>query len=352
MLPGTNIDRNYYCCNIMRSIIIRTCHNNRNNDWIRCCWFDLSKPEPWNSFSLWLPERPQRQMGYPHNNIVQRRRVWNNVHWTAISNIKFCRHQNLFRYYHIHESLSRSMHTDKNMDHNIGDNNPLNQNTTFEMNSKMKNSDIGTTQTTTSTPPIPLPEPTWSVHSLELHKNHPPMDYNELKLLAKRAVIDLNYLHETNKIRIEQLCQDLGNMMHMIQHVTTTINRSIISSCTDNNKKPETFNENDRTSHYEQPLTYQDIYDKPRGVTTAPIRKRINTFRPIDDHSIDTTNPLENTNDDKKVLDNNDNNRSDVMCQENKHVWDHYIKPTKMKNVGGHYYFVVPTKQGKTDNEK
>lgn len=172
---------------------------------------------------------------------------------------------------------------------------------------------------------IQLPEPTWSINSLELNKNHKPMEYNELKVLAKRAIIDLHYLsNTTNKMSIETLRQDLGNMMHMIQNITIT----------SNNKQQQ----NDDNS-----MTCQDIYDKPRGVTTAPIRTTIpitQSKKNIDNNVIQVA-----TND--SSINNNFHhvtNASTSTEEDNKKLWDQYIKPTKMKSVGGHYYFVIPTK--------
>lgn len=169
--------------------------------------------------------------------------------------------------------------------------------------------------------PITIPEPTWSVNSLQLHKNHKPMDYNELKVLAKRAVIDLDYLSNSNKMNIQHLCQDLGNMMHMIQNVTT------MKEILDNNT-----------------LTCQDIYDRPRGVTMAPLRTGNATENIKKNPNPDTTvkikaSHVENTNETY----NKDDDASDIR-KENIKLWDHYIKPTKMKSVGGHHYFVIPTK--------
>lgn len=176
---------------------------------------------------------------------------------------------------------------------------------------------------------IQLPEPTWSVNSLELNKNHKPMEYNELKVLAKRAIIDLHYLSKTNKMSIDTLRQDVGNMMHMIQNITTT----------SNNKQQQ----NDDNS-----MTCQDIYDRPRGVTTAPIRATIpitQSKKNIDNNMIQVA-----TND--TSVNNNFYHITNASCtstdkQDNKKLWDQYIKPTKMKSVGGHYYFVIPTKMEK-----
>jgi hypothetical protein len=195
-------------------------------------------------------------------------------------------------------------------------------------------------------PVIELPEPTWSVHSLELHKNHKPMSYDELKVLAKRAIIDLDYLSKTSKMNIDKLCQDLGNMMHMIHNVTKeTTNEQIIS--------------------YEK-LTCQDIYDKPRGVTTAPIRTAKTTIENIankdqllknvatarDEHVLkNIAVEKDHTNHNKAnemiypVTENDDNATADEL-KENEKLWDQYIKPIKMRRVGGHYYFVIPTKNG------
>lgn len=55
--------------------------------------------------------------------------------------------------------------------------------------------------------------PTWSVEDLGLASCHPPVNQNELKRLARLALIDIAE-------KSDPLEQDLGNMFHMIQRLT------------------------------------------------------------------------------------------------------------------------------------
>jgi hypothetical protein len=114
--------------------------------------------------------------------------------------------------------------------------------------------------TTTTTPPPPrsrsnpiIPEPTWSLKSLELSQTHAPVSDQELSRLTKRAVIDLTAMdshNSTSNISKTSLAQELGNMMHMIQQV----------------QSPLLGTEMDH-------LTDAAIYDVPRGVTSTPVRR-------------------------------------------------------------------------------
>ena len=85
-----------------------------------------------------------------------------------------------------------------------------------------------------------VPKPTWHIADLQLDVNHPPVSEAELQILAKRALVDVKQLE--NK---EQLRQDLGNLLHMIDQV---------SSASD------------------QEIDHHSMYDLPRGVTSAPVR--------------------------------------------------------------------------------
>lgn len=144
----------------------------------------------------------------------------------------------------------------------------------------------GTPGVSTTSTPFRLPEPTWSVHDLELSKQHPPISAVELEKLAKRALLDLNHLDESTR---NELRQDLGNMMHMIEQVLS-------------------FRRNEKGIEWSD----ADIYDKPRGVTAAPLRKD---------------------------ADNNKDTEAD-----HDQVWEKFLKPQTTK-IGAHDYFSIETKR-------
>ena len=133
-----------------------------------------------------------------------------------------------------------------------------------------------------------LPEPTWSVEDLGLSKQHTPVSEEELRKLAKRAMLDFGQLDEKKR---EQLKQDLGNMMHIIQQVSSFEYSTDVA------------------------LDASDMYDKPRGVKTAPLR---------DDSS-----------------DKQDKEQED----EAKQVWDSLLKVKATARMGAHSYFSIETKR-------
>ena len=61
-----------------------------------------------------------------------------------------------------------------------------------------------------------IPDPTWSVEDLDLTSNRPRLPPEELKRLSRLALIDIDSI--TDK---EGLEQDLANMLHMIDQVST-----------------------------------------------------------------------------------------------------------------------------------
>jgi hypothetical protein len=146
----------------------------------------------------------------------------------------------------------------------------------------------GTEGVSTTVAPFRLPEPTWSVQDLELSKQHPPISVVELEKLAKRALLDLSHLDESTR---DDLRQDVGNMMHMIGQV-------------------QSFRQNDKGI---DELSDGDIYDKPRGVTTAPLRK-----------------DGDSCNKDTKV-------DHDQVCEK-------FLRPQTTK-IGAHDYFSIETKR-------
>ena len=62
---------------------------------------------------------------------------------------------------------------------------------------------------------IEIPEPTWSVASLQLDRDHEPIPRDELDKLARRALIRVDDSNAT------QLQQDVGNMMYLLSQVVS-----------------------------------------------------------------------------------------------------------------------------------
>ena len=152
--------------------------------------------------------------------------------------------------------------------------------------------------TTSSSSSSFIPDPTWSLQELELSKQHAPISDAELQTLAKRALLDLTSLDgptATTTTR-EQLRQDLGNMMHMIEQV----------QCFD-------FDETVQDATF---LGEAALYDTPRGVVAAPLRR--------DD----------NSEENKAIAD---------QTEEAQRVWEHFLQPQTTK-VGAHNYFSIETK--------
>ena len=138
-----------------------------------------------------------------------------------------------------------------------------------------------------------IPAPTWSIASLELEKQHAPVDRPTLEALAKRALIDLRQLDN-----VSELQQEVGNMMHMMNQVQELDERT------------------GKDEDIDDEVGARLMYDVPRNVTAAPLR-----------HSRSET---ELTNED-------DSNSS-------RRVWDSFLTP-KTQRVGGHSYFVIPTQR-------
>jgi hypothetical protein len=147
-----------------------------------------------------------------------------------------------------------------------------------------------------------FPQATWSVESLQLHKNHNPISYNELTVLAKRAVIDINTLESKQCI---QLQQDVGNMLHMIEQV-------MISDIKEENNTGMSILQQQKDT-----LTTSDLYDTPRGVHAVPLR------------------------DDDATNDNSTNSKElQQIYKEYETVWTSYLQPNT-KRIGSHNYFVI-----------
>ena len=139
-----------------------------------------------------------------------------------------------------------------------------------------------------------LPPPSWSIASLELDKQHEPISEEELEVLAKRALIELPQDNVSSpNLDTDQLRQDLGNMLHMVRKVQ------------------------DFASDDSEALSGEDIYDAPRGVRSAPVRRHGST---------------------------------EEEDREAEQVWKSLLEP-KTSLVGAHPYFVIATKEEKTDNK-
>jgi hypothetical protein len=155
------------------------------------------------------------------------------------------------------------------------------------------------------TKPFAIPAPTWSIESLQLNQSHKPASMEELHLLAKRSVLDLRRFDEKSR---NQLCQDLGNMLHMIENV-------------------KGGDKNSASSSENIVIDPVELYDIPRGVSEAPFR----------DDDKDTINDHEkNTNDDE---------------QYSRSVRESFLEP-KMKRVGGYQYYEIVTSVKRTTTDR
>jgi hypothetical protein len=123
-----------------------------------------------------------------------------------------------------------------------------------------------------------MPSATWSLEDLNLTSSPKPIPEEELQKLANRACIDLAKIQDK-----ENLCQQVSNMLQCLEYVKRI-------------NLPE--------------LTLEEIYDDPRGLTTAPCRKS----------TLASSFEIEEANDVRRKLLQN-----------------------KMKAIGGHYYFIIDT---------
>jgi hypothetical protein len=125
---------------------------------------------------------------------------------------------------------------------------------------------------------------------LQLDIKHKPVSQEELSVLAKRALIRLPAPdNESSSSSMQKLRQDLGNMLHMIQQVQDFV-----------------------ADNADEPLTDADIYDRPRGVKAAPVRRETSA--------------------------------AEEEEEEASQVWESLLKP-KTTAVGAHSYFVIATKR-------
>jgi hypothetical protein len=152
-----------------------------------------------------------------------------------------------------------------------------------------------------------ISSPTWSIKDLELTSTHPPLPQEELERLARLVLIDIN--NDNNDDDLDSLKQDLGNMIHMIQHVTEYDGKNKhagdISIASD-----EQNDENDPTYGRDP----GSIYDAVRGVKSIPLRKGI----------------------DDDPLQEGDTNQA-------QEVWDNFLQPKTINRGGGHAYFAIET---------
>ena len=93
---------------------------------------------------------------------------------------------------------------------------------------------------------ITVPPPTWSVKSLQLDESHNLVSEELLTKLSRRALIDLKRLDPDRR---QELRQDLGNMLHLIDQV-----------------------QQNASNLDDEDLTDVDLYDKSRGVTEILLR--------------------------------------------------------------------------------
>lgn len=111
-----------------------------------------------------------------------------------------------------------------------------------------------------------IPQPTWSVQDLELTSTHTSITQKELERLAKLVLVDVyrNSNHRDDQ-SLDSLKQDLGNMLHMIQHVAMHISQEPIFKdgvdTRDNNKDDAAIS--------------VATYDTVRGVRGIKLRKAI-----------------------------------------------------------------------------
>lgn len=114
-----------------------------------------------------------------------------------------------------------------------------------------------------------VPQPTWSVQDLELTSTHVPITQQELDRLARLVLVDMSEnSSNSDDETIDSLKQDLGDMLHMIQHVTEHDCQEIIGK----DVADARYNNNDDK---DEPTGSATIYDTTRGVRGIPLRKGI-----------------------------------------------------------------------------
>jgi Asp-tRNA(Asn)/Glu-tRNA(Gln) amidotransferase C subunit len=113
---------------------------------------------------------------------------------------------------------------------------------------------------TATTRSFKIPAPTWSLKDLNLTALTEPVSEEELQTLAKRALIDVSRIEDTQGLR-----QDLANMMHYLEQV-----KSI--------DLPD--------------MTAEEIYDAPRNLTAAPVRTSTDDDKQLKDEAAEVLEQL------------------------------------------------------------
>eukprot|EP00536_Pseudo-nitzschia_multiseries_P009981 jgi/Psemu1/202134/e_gw1.291.48.1 len=153
-----------------------------------------------------------------------------------------------------------------------------------------------------------VPQPTWSVKDLELTSPHTPIPKRELGRLARLVLVDLSTNKNNNDLHtLFSLEQDLGNMLHMIQHVTEyDYQQTAGKSATDARNQGDT--------NYEDAKYSAKIYDTVRGIEATPLRKGIKE------------DPLQE--------------QDAVQAQD---IWASFLQTKAIRVGGGHVYFSIKT---------
>lgn len=145
-----------------------------------------------------------------------------------------------------------------------------------------------------------VPPATWSIAKLGLQEQHESATI-DVEVLCRRACLEPQ----------PDLRQDVANMMHMLQQVSTAS-----SSSREYAKAIELAIDGSEDSVGAAEAAAA-IYDRPRGVTAAPVV----TVSP----SNAETEPI---------------------------AWLETLRRTSMKRVGGHYYFEMETRSKGDDRSK
>jgi hypothetical protein len=195
---------------------------------------------------------------------------------------------------------------------------------------------------------------------LQLEQQHAPVSKPELRRLAKRAVISLPHLETKNcssKATIVQneLCQDLGNMLHMMNQVQDFV----ASYAALHGDKYPFLNESKATDDDDDATTMAAIlYDVPRGVTSAPLfrvdsnKEESSTAQTTDrisnvDVDKDTISSTDAPTDDSSMAQLNDKHDATLSHTVRDSYWSHHLH-----RVGGHEYFQVVVDVVDTNDKK
>lgn len=150
---------------------------------------------------------------------------------------------------------------------------------------------------------IQIPEPTWSVKDLDLTSQKPPLPQSKLDRLSRLALIQVE-----DK---DDLRQDLSNMIHMIDQVSSFAAKGL-------GDKGE--NDDDDDDKFSASQAAQ-LYDVPRGVTSTPLR----------------------------TMENDSFQDSDQEISDQ--VWKTLLQPKTTRKGGRHDYFSIQT-QNIQDQER